>query len=61
MARLTPLANVDDASTVMFSVSITQKMADMLDEEVKRVGARSRAELGRLILEEYFKQEIEGE
>jgi metal-responsive CopG/Arc/MetJ family transcriptional regulator len=61
MARLKPLDSADDTANVMFSISISQRMADQLDEEQKRIGARSRAELGRMILEEYFKQPIEGE
>jgi metal-responsive CopG/Arc/MetJ family transcriptional regulator len=40
------------------SVSISPEMDKMLREEQVRVGAKSRSELIRLILEEYFKQEI---
>jgi hypothetical protein len=59
MPRLKPVDYTDDTQNVMFSISISQRMADQLDAEVKRVGVRSRAELGRMILDEYFKQAID--
>lgn len=58
MARLKPINNDSESYTVMMTISINQTMADKIDEEQKRIKARSRSELVRMILNEYFEQEI---
>jgi hypothetical protein len=44
---------------VLFSISVSEEQAEELAEEMKRVGIKSRSELIRLILDDYFKQEID--
>ena len=59
MARL-PARNLDtDKYTSLFSISVTEEQANKLAEEMKRVGIKSRSELIRLILEDYFSQEVD--
>ena len=60
MARLKPIKlDTDDSVRVAITINVSQEIADKISEEQDRVGIRNRSELCRMILEEYFKQEVE--
>lgn len=61
MARLKPLDTVDESVRVAITINVNQELADKITEEQDRIGIRNRSELCRMILEEYFKQPVEGE
>ncbi len=45
--------------THLFSIAVTEEQMEELADEMKRTGIKSRSELIRQILEDYFAQEIE--
>jgi metal-responsive CopG/Arc/MetJ family transcriptional regulator len=59
MARLKPIKNGD--SDIVTSITLTKQLSREVTKEQKRIGARSKSEMIRLILEEYFKQELKEE
>jgi metal-responsive CopG/Arc/MetJ family transcriptional regulator len=46
--------------TVLFSIAVTEEQVEELAAEMVRTGIKSRSELIRRILEDYFAQEIDG-
>jgi len=59
MARLSPAKPiVNERNTEVVSFSCTPSMYEMLLVEMKRVNAKNRSELVRMIVEEYFNEEV---
>ena len=60
MARLKPIKETTP-NGVITSISVTKEINAQLVKEQKRTGVRSKSELIRLIIEEYFKQPLKSE
>ena len=59
MPRIKPI-DKDNENLVVMSATVAPKLLKQVDDEVKRVGLKTRSELIRLILVQYFEEEIEG-
>lgn len=60
MTRLQPLKNEYELLETTLTTRMSFNLERKLEEERIRIGAKSKSEVIRLILESYFKQEIEG-
>jgi metal-responsive CopG/Arc/MetJ family transcriptional regulator len=58
MARLNPVTDKVQKPNLITSVNLNIEMIEKLKEEMTRIGIASRSDLIRMILEEYFKEEI---
>lgn len=59
MPRLTPINQRKQiVPTGITSVNLSLEMVDKLRDEQIRVGAKSRSDLVRMILESYFEEEV---
>lgn len=56
MKRLTPLSTTDHNESGITSIQLSASMRTSLDMEKLRINARSRSEVIRLILEQYFEE-----
>lgn len=60
MGRIKPIRKTaTPGDHVTTSITLTQGMYEQLENERIRVGARNRSDMVRMILDEYFTQEVE--